>query len=184
MLDDVDGDRLQGQARIAHHPFHLSMSLPLPGRPKFTSNSYCDFSRQFLSGLPLSVAPTPRRGRPAGRPQGAPRARALERFLVPQPGIRYAILHDGGPRHRQRLTRRRVVFLRDRFGGMATAKTSQSHPLIINPVGIPDGGGSIGLTFCPGKKHDSAYSGRWDRDLTLDLAAIQAFGAKAQLAAS
>ena len=62
---------------------------------------------------------------------------------------------------------------------MAAAKTSQSHPLIINEVPIPEAGGSIGLTFCPGKKGDSMYSGRWDRDLTLDLAAIQAFGAKA-----
>jgi hypothetical protein len=62
---------------------------------------------------------------------------------------------------------------------MATAKTSQSHPLIINPVAIPDAGGTIGLTFCPGKKHDSMYSGRWERDLAVDLAAIQAFGAKA-----
>jgi len=62
---------------------------------------------------------------------------------------------------------------------MAIAKTSQSHPLIINPVAIPDARGTIGLTFCPGKKHDSMYSGRWERDLTVDLAAIQAFGAKA-----
>ena len=59
------------------------------------------------------------------------------------------------------------------------AKTSQTHPLIINQVPVPDAGGVIGLTFCPGKKGDSMYSGRWDRDLTVDLAAIRDFGAKA-----
>ena len=62
---------------------------------------------------------------------------------------------------------------------MATAKTSQSHPLQIQPVVIRDGPGVIGLTFCPGKKHEGLYSGTWDRDLRTDLAAIQAFGAKA-----
>ena len=68
---------------------------------------------------------------------------------------------------------------RDRVPSMASAKTSQSHPLIINQVPTPDAGGVIGLTFCPGKKGDSMYSGRWDRDLTADLAAIKDFGAKA-----
>ncbi len=62
---------------------------------------------------------------------------------------------------------------------MASTKTSQSHPLIINQAPIPEAGGVIGLTFCPGKKGDSMYSGRWDRDLTVDLAAIRDFGAKA-----
>ncbi len=61
---------------------------------------------------------------------------------------------------------------------MAAAKTSQSHPLKINPVVIRDGRGVIGLTFCPGKKHQSLYSGTWDRDLCTDLQAIQSFGAK------
>ena len=59
------------------------------------------------------------------------------------------------------------------------ANTSQSHPLIVNQVTIPDAGGGIGLTFCPGKKGDSMYSGRWDRDLMVDLPAIRDFGATA-----
>jgi ADP-ribosylglycohydrolase/protein-tyrosine phosphatase len=62
---------------------------------------------------------------------------------------------------------------------MSAAKTSQSHPLRIDPVVIRDGQGAIGLTFCPGKKHDGMYSGAWERDLRTDLHAIHAFGAKA-----
>ncbi len=61
---------------------------------------------------------------------------------------------------------------------MAATKTSQSHPLIIEPVVIRDGRGAIGLTFCPGKKHLGNY-GAWNRDLCTDLHAIQVFGAKA-----
>lgn len=61
---------------------------------------------------------------------------------------------------------------------MATAKTSQSHPLKIDPVSIRDGRGVIGLTFCPGKKHEGLYSGAWNRDLCADLGVIQSFGAK------
>lgn len=60
---------------------------------------------------------------------------------------------------------------------MADAKTSESHPLKIDPVGIRDGQGVIGLTFCPGKKHQGLYSGAWRRDLRADLEVIQAFGA-------
>ena len=62
---------------------------------------------------------------------------------------------------------------------MAGAKTSESHPLIINGVPIPDSGGAIGLTLCPGKKHQGAYSGTWNRDLALDLQSVVKFGAKA-----
>ena len=60
---------------------------------------------------------------------------------------------------------------------MADAKTSESHPLKIDPVVIRDGQGVIGLTFCPGKKHQGLYSGAWRRDLRADLEVIQAFGA-------
>jgi ADP-ribosyl-[dinitrogen reductase] hydrolase len=60
---------------------------------------------------------------------------------------------------------------------MTNAKTSDSHPLKIDPVVIRDGQGVIGLTFCPGKKHQGLYSGAWRRDLRADLAVIQAFGA-------
>jgi ADP-ribosyl-[dinitrogen reductase] hydrolase len=60
---------------------------------------------------------------------------------------------------------------------MSIAKTSQSHPLRIAQVGIRDGRGVIGLTFCPGKKHTGMISGAWDRDLCIDMKAIEDFGA-------
>ena len=62
---------------------------------------------------------------------------------------------------------------------MPQAKTSQSHPLRIDPVTIRDCSGVIGLTFCPGKKHSGLYSGAWNRDLGADLHEIKAFGATA-----
>jgi len=58
-------------------------------------------------------------------------------------------------------------------------KTSISHPLRIDEVKIPKGSGIIGMTLCPGKKIKSAMSGVWDRDLDMDLQAIQAWGAQA-----
>jgi ADP-ribosyl-[dinitrogen reductase] hydrolase len=61
---------------------------------------------------------------------------------------------------------------------MGITKTSQTHPLQIDPVVIRDGPGVIGLTFCPGKKHEGMSMGTWDRDLRTDLAAIRASGAK------
>ncbi len=57
-------------------------------------------------------------------------------------------------------------------------KTSISHPLRIDEVNVPSGG-IIGMTLCPGKKIKSAISGVWDRDLDIDLKAIQAWGARA-----
>ncbi len=35
-------------------------------------------------------------------------------------------------------------------------RTSDTHPLRIDPVEIPGNRGLIGLTFCPGKKHEAA----------------------------
>ena len=58
-------------------------------------------------------------------------------------------------------------------------KTSISHPLRIDEVKTPNGSGIIGMTLCPGKKIKSAMSGVWDRDLDIDLQAIQAWGAQA-----
>jgi ADP-ribosyl-[dinitrogen reductase] hydrolase len=46
-------------------------------------------------------------------------------------------------------------------------------------VAVPTTGGTIGLTFCPGKKYPGRYVEQWDRNVGLDLAAIQQFGAKA-----
>lgn len=60
-------------------------------------------------------------------------------------------------------------------------KTSLSHPLQIAEVKVGPGLGKIGVTFCPGKKQSSAFSGSWDRDLGMDLDAIMAWGAAAIL---
>lgn len=56
-----------------------------------------------------------------------------------------------------------------------TARTSITHPLIINTIQV--GNGELGLTFCPGKKQPAAMTGVWDRDMELDLLAIEEWGA-------
>ena len=58
-------------------------------------------------------------------------------------------------------------------------KTSISHPLRIDEVKAPISAGIIGMTLCPGKKIKSTKSGIWDRDLDMDLQAIQVWGAQA-----
>jgi protein-tyrosine phosphatase len=58
-------------------------------------------------------------------------------------------------------------------------KTSDTHPLIINSVQVPYVNGTIGMTFCPGKKGQGLYSGTWSRDLGKDLSAIIDWGANA-----
>lgn len=58
------------------------------------------------------------------------------------------------------------------------ARTSQSHPLRIGTLDLANHPGRIGITFCPGKRQDSAITGRWARDLDADLAAICAWGAR------
>jgi ADP-ribosyl-[dinitrogen reductase] hydrolase len=58
-----------------------------------------------------------------------------------------------------------------------SSRTSITHPLHIAEVSVPQAKGSIGVTFCPGKKQVSAMSGAWDRDLGLDLDTIKAWGA-------
>lgn len=55
---------------------------------------------------------------------------------------------------------------------------SQSSPLRIAEV-APQAGGCIGIIFAPGKKQVSAWSGRHDRDLAVDLDVIAAWGAAA-----
>jgi ADP-ribosyl-[dinitrogen reductase] hydrolase len=57
-------------------------------------------------------------------------------------------------------------------------RTSLTHPLAIAAVPVGEGMGRIGITFCPGKKQASAWTGAWDRDLGLD-AAIAERGAAA-----
>lgn len=59
-----------------------------------------------------------------------------------------------------------------------TYRTSQSHPIRIDTVNLPDGG-RLGLSLCPGKKQAVSMTGGWDRDLPTDLDAVKAWGAKA-----
>lgn len=55
-----------------------------------------------------------------------------------------------------------------------TSKNSENSPLHIAEVRLEHGGGSLGLTICPGKKD----AGRnWNRDLSQDLQVIRAWGA-------
>jgi ADP-ribosyl-[dinitrogen reductase] hydrolase len=55
-------------------------------------------------------------------------------------------------------------------------KTSESDPIQIAELKVPGVKGLIGITFCPGKKDPSAG---WDRDLELDLDAIERWDAAA-----
>jgi len=55
-----------------------------------------------------------------------------------------------------------------------TSKNSENSPLHIAEVRLEQGGGSLGLTLCPGKKD---VSRSWNRDLSTDLRAIRAWGA-------
>jgi len=57
--------------------------------------------------------------------------------------------------------------------------TSQSHPLRIDGIKMLGPWGTLGITFCPGKKDAHFQSGRWDRDLDTDLDAIKDWGASA-----
>jgi ADP-ribosyl-[dinitrogen reductase] hydrolase len=56
--------------------------------------------------------------------------------------------------------------------------TSESHPLRIEAVAAP-GGGGIGMTFCPGKHQSDGMTAHWQRDLALDLDRIRDWGAVA-----
>ncbi|WP_240913849.1 ADP-ribosylglycohydrolase family protein [Sphingomonas sp. HDW15A] len=59
------------------------------------------------------------------------------------------------------------------------ARTSLTHPLEIAAIQAGEGLGRIGLTFCPGKVQPNAVSGSWERDLNVDLDAVEAWGAAA-----
>lgn len=58
----------------------------------------------------------------------------------------------------------------------SSPKTSLTHPLQIAEIAAP-GGGSVGVTFCPGKHQQSAFSGAWARDVAIDVSAIRDWGA-------
>jgi ADP-ribosyl-[dinitrogen reductase] hydrolase len=56
-------------------------------------------------------------------------------------------------------------------------RTSLTHPLQIAAISAGAGLGSVGVTFCPGKRDRNAMTGAWHRDLGVDLDAIKAWGA-------
>ena len=58
-------------------------------------------------------------------------------------------------------------------------RTSHTHPLQIASIDTRPNFGRIGITFCPGKKQYKAMTGDWNRDLGIDLDAIDAFGTSA-----
>ena len=55
-----------------------------------------------------------------------------------------------------------------------TSKDSENSPLQIAEVRLGQGGGSLGLTLCPGKQD---VSRSWSRDLGADLWPVGAWGA-------
>lgn len=60
-------------------------------------------------------------------------------------------------------------------------RTSVTHPLQIAEIRPDPDMGKIGLTLCPGKKQAGALTGSWNRDLGLDLDAVQTWNAAAVL---
>jgi ADP-ribosyl-[dinitrogen reductase] hydrolase len=50
---------------------------------------------------------------------------------------------------------------------------------MIAEVCLAISGGKIGVTFCPGKKQSTSFTGGWDRDLCIDLDAMASWGAAA-----
>lgn len=62
---------------------------------------------------------------------------------------------------------------------MSDLKTSVTHPLRIDCVRPKEGFGRIGITLCPGKTYPWGLAGNWERDLDLDLDAVEAWGATA-----
>jgi ADP-ribosyl-[dinitrogen reductase] hydrolase len=63
--------------------------------------------------------------------------------------------------------------------GIEMKRTSLTHPLQIAAVTAGPEFGRVGITFCPGKYDQHAWSGAWDRDLATDLDAIRNWGAAA-----
>ncbi|MDE0801248.1 MAG: cyclin-dependent kinase inhibitor 3 family protein [Rhodospirillaceae bacterium] len=56
---------------------------------------------------------------------------------------------------------------------MRPVKTSNTHPLPLASVSVPNVIGRILFTMCPGKKQPNAATGPWDRDLDIDLDAAR-----------
>ena len=61
------------------------------------------------------------------------------------------------------------------------ARTSLTDPLQIATFTVSKHGSRIGVTFCPGKKGPSVFGAPWNRDLTVDIEAIRAWGASSVL---
>jgi hypothetical protein len=61
-------------------------------------------------------------------------------------------------------------------------KTSLTHPIKIAAISAGPLLGRVGITFCPGKFDPQAMGGSCDRDLSLNLDAIQVWGAAAVVA--
>ena len=57
-----------------------------------------------------------------------------------------------------------------------SARTSESHPLIINTLAVLNG--ELGVTFCPGKKQAHALTGAWHRSVAADLGVVRSWGAQ------
>lgn len=60
-------------------------------------------------------------------------------------------------------------------------RKSLTNPLQIATITVEGIVGRIGITFCPGKKGPSVFGASWDRDLTVDVEAIRAWGASSVL---
>ena len=56
-------------------------------------------------------------------------------------------------------------------------RTSESHPLQIDWITSDLFVGRIGITLCPGKYQPISWSGGWNRDLEVDISAIEDSGA-------
>lgn len=64
---------------------------------------------------------------------------------------------------------------------MASARIldSKDNPLQLGHLPVGANKGAIGFTICPGKWQANSASGRWQRDMDIDLDAIQRWGAAA-----
>ena len=54
-------------------------------------------------------------------------------------------------------------------GGDLVIRTSDTDPILVGWAPAPAPPSRLGMTFAPGKKRDSSWSGVWDRDLRQDL---------------
>lgn len=60
---------------------------------------------------------------------------------------------------------------------MDQIRTSKSHPLRIDNISLPETGGQIGMTLCPGKCGRSTFGYTWQRDMDADMQVVLDWGA-------